>query len=189
MSKEMKNKGNFTVRKLVFCAMSIGLATALSCIKLFSFPWGGSITLLSMFAAALPGYFFGLGTGLTSCLAYGALQLFIDPYVISPVQLVVDYFLAFGALGLSGVFANAKGGLLKGYITAVLGRYVFAVVSGWIFFADYAWEGWGIFYSPVYNGIYIFAEMALTIIVISLPPVKGAVSRVKGEVDLNLRKN
>ena len=183
MSQEMKNKSNFTVRKLVFCAMAIGLATVLSCIKIFSFPWGGSITLLSMFMAVLPGYFFGIGPGIMACLAYGALQLLIDPYVISPVQLVVDYFLAFGALGLSGLFKDAKNGLLKGYMTAVLGRYAFAVISGWIFFAEYAWEGWGIFYSLTYNGIYIFAEMALTIIVISLPPVKSAINRVKAEAE------
>lgn len=176
------NKKGITVRQLAFCAVSIALATVLSEIKVFHFPFGGSITLLSMLVLALPGYFFGLGAGLVSSVAYGVLQLIIDPYVLYPMQVVVDYFLAFGVFGLSGLFSNAKNGLVKGYITAVLGRYVFAVISGWIFFGKYAWDGWApLPYSLVYNGIYIFSEAAATLIVIMLPPVKNAINRVKTE--------
>ncbi len=169
-----------SVKQLAFCAMSIALGTVLSNIKLFDFPWGGSITLLSMLIICLPGYWFGLGAGLLTGVAYGVLQLLIDPYVLYPMQLVVDYLLAFGALGLSGLFANSKFGLLKGYLTGVVGRYVFAVISGWIFFGSYAWEGWNPFaYSLAYNGIYIFAEAAITVIIIVLPAVRNAFSRVK----------
>ncbi|MBO5283995.1 MAG: energy-coupled thiamine transporter ThiT [Lachnospiraceae bacterium] len=160
--------------------MAIALGTVLSNIKLFSFPTGGSITLLSMLVICLPGYFFGLGAGLLTGVAYGVLQLIIDPYVLYPMQLVVDYFLAFGALGLSGLFVNAKNGLIKGYLTGVLGRFVFAVISGWIFFGVYAWEGWNpLAYSLVYNAIYIFAEAAVTVIILLLPPVKKALGSVK----------
>lgn len=184
MSQKQELTGNnrklFTVKQLAFCAMSIALGTVLSLIKLVDFPWGGSVTLLSMLVIVLPGYFYGLGAGLITGLAYGVLQLIIDPYVIFPLQLVVDYFLAFGALGLSGLFANAKNGLVKGYITGVMGRYVFVVISGWIFFGEYAWEGWAVLpYSLVYNGIYVFAEAILTIIIIMLPPVKNAINRIK----------
>ncbi len=172
--------GRLSVRQLVFCAMAIALGTVLSEIKIISFPWGGSATLLSMLVICLPGYFFGLGAGLMTGVAYGALQLLIDPYVIFPVQLVVDYFLAFGALGLSGLFTNAKQGLLKGYLTGVLGRYVFVVISGWIFFSEYAWEGWPVLpYSLVYNGIYIFAEAAVTLVVLSIPAVNRGISSIK----------
>ena len=108
------NKRKITVKQLAFCAISIALGTVLSYVKLFHFPWGGSITLLSMLIIVLPGYFYGLGVGLVTAIAYGALQLIIEPYVIFPLQLVMDYFLAFGALGLSGLFANAKYGLVKG---------------------------------------------------------------------------
>ena len=44
--------------------MSIALGTVLSNIKLFHFPTGGSITLLSMLVICLPGYWFGLGVGI-----------------------------------------------------------------------------------------------------------------------------
>ena len=83
-------------------------------------------------------------------------------------------------MGLSGIFSNAKHGLLKGYITAVLGRYVFAVLSGYLFFGMYAWDGWAALpYSLAYNAIYIFAEAALTIAVISIPTVKKAMMQIK----------
>ena len=169
-----------TVKQLVFCAAAIALATVLSNIKLFHFPTGGSITLLSMFVISLPGYWFGLGVGLITGVAYGVLQLLIDPYVLFPLQLIVDYILAFGAFGLSGLFSNAKSGLIKGYVAAVLGRFVFSSISGWIFFGEYAWEGWNpLAYSLAYNAIYIFAEAAVTIIILLLPPVKEAMIRVK----------
>lgn len=175
-----KPQGKLTAKQLAFCAMAIALGTVLSNVKLFSFPWGGSITLLSMLVICLPGYFFGLGAGLLTGVAYGVLQLLIDPYVLFPMQLVVDYLLAFGALGLSGIFSHSKNGLLKGYIVAVLGRYVFAVISGWIFFGAYAWEGWApLPYSLAYNAIYIFSEAAVTIVLLLLPPVKKAMGNVK----------
>ena len=169
-----------TIKQLVFCAMAVALGTVLSNIKLFDLPYGGSVTMLSMLVICLPGYFFGFGAGLMTGLAYGVLQLLIDPYILFPAQLVMDYLLAFGALGLSGLFSGAKNGLVKGYAVAVLGRYVFVVLSGCIFFASYAWEGWGVLpYSLVYNGSYIFSEAAISIVIILLPPVKSAVGRIR----------
>lgn len=179
-NESAQKSGKLRAKQLVFCAISIALGTILSEIKIIDFPWGGSVTLFSMLIICLPGYFFGLGAGLMTGVAYGVLQLLVDPYVLFPIQLVVDYFLAFGALGLSGLFANAKHGLLKGYLVGILGRYVFAVLSGWLFFAEYAWEGWpALPYSLVYNGIYIFAEAAITLVILALPPVQKAIGTVK----------
>ncbi len=172
--------GKRTAKRLAFCAMSIALGTVLSEIKIIDFPWGGSVTLLSMFIICLPGYLFGLGAGLTTATAYGILQLLVDPYVLFPIQLVVDYLLAFGALGLSGLFANSKNGLIKGYLIGILGRYVFAVLSGWIFFAEYAWEGWPpLPYSLVYNGIYIFAEAAITLVILAIPATRRGIGAIR----------
>lgn len=176
----VKKGGKLTVKQLVFCAMSIALGTILSEIKIIDFPWGGSATLFSMLVICLPGYFFGLGAGLLTGVAYGVLQLLVDPYVLFPMQLVMDYFLAFGALGLSGLFSTAKKGLIKGYLVGILGRYIFAVLSGWIFFAEYAWEGWPVLpYSLVYNGIYIFAEGAITVVILLIPAVSKGIATVK----------
>ena len=168
-----------TIKQLAFCAMCLALATVLSEIKIFDMPTGGSITLLSMFVIALPGILFGLVPGIVTAVAYGILQLIIDPYVLYPMQLVVDYILAFGALGLSGLFYGKKGAVIKGYIAAVIGRYIFSVISGWIFFGAYAWEGWNpLPYSLAYNAAYIFAEAALTVMILAIPPVNKAVWQV-----------
>ena len=175
-----KRSPKLSVQQLAFCAVSIALGTVLSNIKVFSFPMGGSITLLSMLVICLPGYWFGLGAGILTGVAYGVLQMLFDPYILFPAQLVVDYLLAFGALGLSGLFSKCGRGLIPGYIVGVLGRYFFAVLSGWIFFGMYAWEGWNpLPYSLVYNAIYIFSEAAITILVLLLPPVRKALELVK----------
>lgn len=175
-----EKKAKFSVKKLTFCAMAVALATVLSEVKLFHFPTGGSITLFSMLLICLPGYWFGLAAGIWSAIAYGVLQLIIDPYILFPAQLIVDYILAFGVFGLSGLFANARNGLVKGYAAGVLGRYFFAVLSGWLFFGEYAWEGWNpLLYSLAYNAIYIFSEAAITIVLLFLPPVKKALENCK----------
>lgn len=168
-------------KQLVFCAMAMALATVTSNLKIWPMPMGGSVTLLSMLFISLIGYWYGLRTGLLTAIAYGLLQLIIDPYVISLPQLFIDYIFAFGALGFSGLFTNSKNGLYKGYIASVLGRFIFAFISGVAFFGSSA-AGYGMsvpIYSICYNGAYIFTEAILTLIVIALPPVKEALNRLK----------
>ncbi len=177
---DSKSKITFSTKQIAFCAVSIALAFVLSNIKVFRFPTGGAITLLSMFVACLPGFWFGPVVGIVTGVAYGLLNLIVDPYILFPAQVIVDYILAFGALGVSGFFTNSKNGLIKGYIAAILGRYVFSVISGWIFFGEWAWEGWNpLAYSLAYNAIYIFAEGAVTIIILLLPPVRNVMTTLK----------
>ncbi|MCR5032459.1 MAG: energy-coupled thiamine transporter ThiT [Lachnospiraceae bacterium] len=169
-----------STKQLVFSAMCVALAMVTSFLKLVHFPMGGSITLFSMFFITLIGYWYGLRVGLTAAIAYGFLQLIVDPYIISVPQLICDYILALGALGLSGLFSKSRYGMVKGYIAGVLGRYFFAFLSGLIFFGTYAAD-WGMsapVYSLVYNGIYLASEAALTLIVMFLPPVTKGLERI-----------
>lgn len=178
--KNRKEKKSLSTRQLAFCAVAVALAMVTSMIKLYSFPFGGSVTLLSMLFICLPGYFYGVGPGILAAAGYGILQLIIEPYILFPAQVLVDYVLAFGALGLSGVFVNAKHGLIKGYLLGIVGRYVFSVISGWLFFGEYAWEGWSPFaYSLAYNGAYIFTEGAVTVIILLIPAVSKSLAQVK----------
>lgn len=168
-------------KPLVFAAVAMALGTITSFMKLFEAPMGGSVTLFSMLFICCIGYWYGLRTGLITGLAYGLLQLISDPYIISLPQMITDYLLAFGALGLSGLFCNKKNGLIKGYIAGVLGRYLFAFLSGLIFFASYA-KGTGMsapVYSLAYNGSYLGCEAAMTLIVLAIPAVNKAFARVK----------
>lgn len=177
------SKKKVSVKQLVFSSMAIALSMVTSMIKLFDLPMGGSVTLLSMLFIVLIGYWYGLGSGLTAAIAYGILQLVIDPYILSFPQMMVDYLLGFGALGLSGLFTNKKNGLIKGYLIGILGRYFFTFLSGWIFFGMYAPDSFpnAITYSLVYNGFYIGAEGLITLIVIALPPVEKALETVKNQ--------
>lgn len=68
-------------------------------------------------------------------------------------------------------------------------RFFFAVLSGVVFFAAYAPVTIGnktidaLIYSVNYNGSYLAAEGIITIIVISIPPVKKALDYVKQMVN------
>jgi thiamine transporter len=174
------NKQKFSTRQLVFSSVAIALAFVTSNIKLLHLPFGGSITLFSMFFICFIGYLYGLRSGLTAGIAYGLLQMLIDPYVISVPQLLTDYILAFGALGLAGIFANSKYGIIKGYLMGIFGRFVFAVLSGVIFFGMYAPDGMNpLVYSIAYNGLYIGVEGGATLIILAIPAVRNALGRVK----------
>ncbi len=170
--------------ELVFCAAAIALATVTSFIKFINLPFGGSVTLFSMLFISLTGYFFGPKTGLTAGIAYGILQLITGPYIYAPLQVLFDYPLAFGALGLSGFFHRKKYGLAAGYAVGVAGRYFFHVISGYIFFAEYAPEGMDPFlYTLGYNLTYLLPELFLTVLLLSIPAVKKAVGQVKRQVN------
>lgn len=180
------DKKKIQTKQLVFSAVAMALAMITSFLKVFEAPMGGSVTLFSMLFICCIGYWYGLRTGIITGLAYGLLQLISDPYIISFPQMITDYLLAFGALGLSGLFCNQKNGLVKGYIAGVLGRYFFAFLSGLIFFASYA-EGTGMsapVYSLAYNGAYLGCEAAMTLVVLAIPAVRKAFARVK-EMALN----
>ncbi len=174
-------KKKFSTKQLVFSAVAMALAMVTSMIKLFDLPMGGSVTLCSMLFICLIGYWYGLYGGLTAAIAYGFLQLIVDPYIISLPQMLTDYIFAFGALGLAGVFSNKKHGLLYGYLLGVLGRFVFSFLSGMIFFGSYAssYNMTAPVYSFVYNGAYIGAEALITIVIILLPPVAKGLLRIK----------
>ncbi len=174
-------KFKFTAKHLTFSAVAIAMAAVLSEIKFLDLPFGGSITLCSMFFITFIGYVYGVKVGLVAGLAYGLLQFVLGPYFVTVPQVLVDYPFAFGALGLSGLLANKKWGLQTGYVLGIVGRLFFAWLSGVVFFAEYA-EGTGLIapvYSLVYNGSYIAVEGVVTLIIISLPPVTKAINHVK----------
>ena len=180
MSKSSNGSSLTSTKKLVYSAMGIALAMVTSYIKVWEMPMGGSVTLLSMLFVCLIGYWFGPKYGLITGAAFGLLQFILNPYMVSIPQVLLDYPLAFGALGLSGFFCNKKYGLQIGYVVGVLGRFVFSTLSGVVFFAYYAPEGMNPWvYSSLYQGTYLGAEGILTLILISLPPVTRALNTIK----------
>jgi thiamine transporter len=175
-------KAKMSVRQLTFSALCLALAFVWSNVKLFKLPMGGSVTCFSMFFVTFIGYLYGPRVSLASAFAYGILQMVVDPYIISVPQLLCDYILAFGALGISGFFYKQKNALFTGYLAGIFGRFVFSVLSGVIFFADYAPEGMSpLAYSAAYNGMYIGAEAVLTIVVLLIPAVRQTMARIRNQ--------
>ena len=180
MRYKNSHSGKATTKQLVFSSSAIALAMVTSMVKLFEMPMGGSVTLLSMLFIVLIGYWFGPYAGLMTAIAYGLLQFVLEPIFYTLPQMLTDYPLAFGALGLSGFFSNQKHGLIKGYLAGVLGRLFFSFLSGIILFASYAPENMAApLYSFLYNGSYLGAEAVITLILIALPPVSKALAQVK----------
>lgn len=176
----LKNK----TKRITFSALSIALATVMATvIKMPSLPNGGSITLFSMLIVSIVGYCYGPATGITAAITYSILQFITGPYVLHPIQVILDYPLAFGALGLSGFFYNKKNGLIWGYVVGVLGRYFCHVISGLIFYTTYVGNFHGniaiILGVLLYNASYVLLEGSLTLIVLAFPPVRNALSAIK----------
>jgi thiamine transporter len=167
-----------SIRTVTYSAAAMALAFVLSNVKLFQMPQGGSVTPCSMLFIALIGYWFGPASGILVGVAHGLLNLAVDPYVVHPLQLLLDYPLAFGALGLAGFFRNAKLGLHIGCAVGILMRGLMSCVSGFVFFAEYAGDANPVIYSVVYNLSYIIPEILLTLIVISIPPFRQAIDSV-----------
>lgn len=171
-------------KQIVFSAAAIALATVISvAIKLPSLPNGGSVTLFSMLVMCLIGYWYGPVVGLISGLAYGILQFITGPYVVHPAQVLLDYPLAFAALGLSGFFHNKKHGLITGYLAGTFGRFFFHEVSGFIFYTTYVDTFKGnmtaIWVSTAYNLSYILPEVVLTLVLLAIPAVRNVLTRIK----------
>ncbi len=175
----------FSTKVLVTCGVLVALSVALGAITLFRMPQGGSVTPFSMVPIVLAGYLFGLRRGVMVGMSVGLLNLIFNPYVIHPLQLLLDYPIAFGALALGAIFRHReKVGLTLTYIIGVLGRYIVAVVSGVVFFSAYAPEGFsGLTWSLFYNITYLGVEAAVSIIILSLPPVRTAFEKLQQNVN------
>ena len=175
-----KDEKIFSTKALTYSAILLALGISANQIKIFSLPQGGSMTLFSMIFIVFIGYMFGLRVGLIAGISFGLLNLLIKPEVYTPIQAIIDYILAFGALGLSGFFANKKDKLIFAYLVSIIGRFVFAVFSGYVFFGSYAPEGWNpLLYSIWYNLSYIGTEGVITVLLLSIPVVRNTLENLK----------
>lgn len=160
-------------RAIVYGAVAMALSFALSYAKLFSLPQGGSITFASLLPLMIYSCMFGTRRGLIVCTLYGFLQAIQDPWLLHPMQVLLDYPLAFGFIGVSGIFME-KGvfkekkilAFLLGGVVAVLLRYICHVFSGAFVFASitkYPTMGAAFAYSLSYNS-FAFADMAISLV-------------------------
>lgn len=159
--------------------MLVALSYTLSWIKPFRLPQGGSVSL-EMLPLFLLSFRRGLRIGVIGGVVLGLLKLTISPQVVHPAQLLLDYPVAFGAIGISGVF-KVKDRSIKdsmshsrslyilwmacGIILGSTCRFIFHLISGVIFFSQTvgikAWLA-----SAIYNSAYMIPSAILCLIFI-----------------------
>jgi thiamine transporter len=154
------------------------LATVLSVFKLADLPYGGSITLASLFPIMLLSFRHGTGFGLFCGLVYGVIQQLLGLNTLSYFStwysivaiILLDYLLAFAAAGLGGIFKNKiknKGlALLLGGFTVCLVLYLCHVISGCTVWAGMSIPtGGALVYSLIYNATYMIPETVILMMV------------------------
>lgn len=185
-------------RILVESAVMIALATVLSLIKPVDLPYGGSVTLASMFPIILISYRHGIGRGLASGLVYGIIQQLLGMNTLSYFTsaqsiiavILLDYVVAFLVCGLGGMFKktikNQALALSLGSVVVCILRYICHVISG-----ATVWAGISIptaaalTYSFIYNATYMIPE---TIVLVFVACYVGSVVDFNAPVPTRLQK-
>ena len=163
------------LRSLCEGAILVAAATALSYLKLFELPQGGSVCI-GMLPIFLYCVRWGWKSGLLASFAYGLLQLIFDgAYAWSWQSMLLDYVLAFTVLGFSGIFAGQKRGIFYGTVLGCILRFIVHYIAGVTI-----WRIYGpteLFnttflnprlYSAVYNGSYVAIDMVLCLVIFAL---------------------
>lgn len=170
------------ILKIVTGGVALALAFVLSQLKLFELPNGGTVTPASVLPIIIFAMAFGPTWGFVVAIIFSLLQL-IGGYLLTPFQVILDYTLGYASLGITGFaalpsakrvlyknplkrFANA--GLVKAIIFTVLSyivRWFCSVLSGVIFYSEYAGDMNPWIYSMVYNGSFLSLDLAFLLVV------------------------
>ena len=214
---------NRKTKRLTESAMLLSLALVLEVVSKMCIPpmpFGGQVTLVSMLPVVLISYRHGVRRGLIAGLCYGFIEMALGGGTVTAafqpgyfgdgamlgralIMVVLDYVLAFTALGLGGcvrdLIHRPGPGLMMAGIVSLTCRYFVHVLSGYILFGG--WAAWfftqdgfpawgaklvesltpnmlGFVYSLVYNGFYMVPEIILTAIgAILLSRIPGIVKK------------
>lgn len=163
--------------------MAAALAAVLSLIKvkLPHLLYGGSVSLhlVPIFVVSLRR---GLRPGLAVGTSYGLLNFLITPYFVHPLQVLLDYPVAFAAVGLAGLARSIGTGsvalaAIGGVLTGSAGRLAAHFASGVVYFSHLAPEGTAVWaYSLAYNSSYVVPEALICAFIV--PVVLSRLPRI-----------
>ena len=183
-----KKKEVNETKSIAYAAVCLATSFALSYVRIFHMPQGGSVTLASLIPIMLYSYMFGVRRGVVIGTIYGLLQFIQEPYFYHPMEFLLDYPIAFGAIGLTGLFneLNILGDKpitedstkIKTQVTwrkplqfaicatiAVTLRYFSHVIAGAYFFGEWRETGYSVIgWSFAYNA-FAFVDLVFDIIV------------------------
>ena len=163
----------WSIKMITEGGVLIALSVILSYIKVYTSPNGGSVTAGSMIPIMLFAIRWGMGPGVMVGATYGMIHFLLKPQFYHPIQFILDYPVAFGLLGLAGLGymgrnRGAKGyfNLILGIILAISGRMMAHVISGAVFFAEYAGDKNAWLYSIGYNATYLIPELIISVLIL-----------------------
>lgn len=160
-----------TLQRMVTTAVMSALAVILTYIEIQVGPAGGSINIV-MLPIIIVAYCYGLVWGIGSGLVVGFVKCLIGGGIgWGLLSILLDYVLAYAAVGLAGIFAGNKWGLGLGAVVGCVARFVIHFISGITIYAIVTPEtiagvttsnAW--LYSLIYNGLYMLPSSAIVIV-------------------------
>lgn len=163
---------------LVSVSLLVAMAAVLHQIILFHMPQGGSVTAGCMVPLLLVSYRYGVRTGVLAGILYGVINFIQEPFVVHPIQVLFDYPLPFICLALAGI--KIRDSFVVGTALGFVGRFLCHVISGVVFFADYAPEGTSpLMYSIVFNASYLIPDIIICCIILKVLPLNRILGAMK----------
>ncbi len=165
MNEVVKSETRVLAEGTIFVALSVVLKDVLP--PIYHLPQGGSVSAAGMVPLLWFSLRRGLRSGLEASTVYGLIHMALPgSYIVDPVQALLDYPIAFAALGLAGIFRKYP---LLGVGVGIFGRFLAHFASGIWFFSAYAPAGTHpMVYSAIYNGGYLIIELVISVIIIYL---------------------
>ncbi|MFP3378809.1 energy-coupled thiamine transporter ThiT [Bacillus sp. SIMBA_069] len=160
---------------------------------------GGSISF-AMIPIFIIAYRWGFKMAFLGGLIWGLLQIVVgDAIIVTPIQVLIEYFVAFAFIGFAGLFyrpiqkalltsnENNGGKKVIGYIIVAtfvgsFARYFCHFIAGIIFWGQYAPKGQSaVLYSLIFNGStmigsYILCTVLLIFLFITSPRLFKSIS-------------
>lgn len=150
------------VRRLTETGLAIALAVVLHLVLIYQAPFGGRITAGSMVPIFLIALRWGPRWGVLTGAASGVLIFFFEHFYLNPAQWLLDYPIAWGAVGLAGFFRRAPA---LGIVIGGTLRLALHFLAGVVYWAANTPEGWHPWvYSAVYNSAYMLPEIAISVL-------------------------
>jgi len=179
-----KRQTFFQTKTLAEIAVFSALAAVLYSIRPFTLPYGGSVTLASMVPVMWLSLRRGIRVGIIAGMIYGVIALFIDilmlgasSVVATPFQAVLEYPVAFGLIGLTGIFhrKNVTFAITGAGLSVFLRFLVHYFVGVFVWFYVYSFPaGYGQWIFPaLYNGSFLAVEFIISAIVLAILVKRG----------------
>jgi len=183
--KTMKEKEKrFETKILTEIVVFAALSAVLYAIRPYTLPYGGSITLGSMVPVMWLALRRGVYVGVVAGVIFGIIALFIDimflgaaSIIASPIQVILEYPIAFGVLGIAGVFQKktvsyAEAGVALSIFIKFMIHYLVGAFI-WVYVYEFPRE-WGQFIWPaIYNGSFLLIEYITSAILMAILVKRG----------------